>query len=97
MKCSNEQRAKVRNVCCLVCGFSKSDPAHVIDRSLGGCNSEKCVVPLCRRCHRMYDETGMDLLPYLEPDFREEIAHGVLHVGLSRAYARITGRRPENL
>lgn len=87
---SPEQRDKVRDRACIVCAQGPCDPAHVIPRSLGGCNDPLCVVPLCRPCHRAYDEGFLDLLPYCEPRFRDEMAHAVQHVGLGRAYARIT-------
>jgi hypothetical protein len=60
-------------------------------RSLGGCDEPDCVVPLDRRCHRAYDRGELDLLPYLEPCFRAELAHALLHVGLLRLLRRLTG------
>jgi hypothetical protein len=33
------------------------------------------------------------LLPYLEPRWRNEIAHAVMHLGLIGAYRRLDGRR----
>ena len=67
------------------------DPAHLIPRSLGGCGDPLCVVPLCRRCHRAYDRGELDLLPYLEPAWRAQLAHAVGHVGLIGALRRISG------
>ena len=68
------------------------DPAHLIPRSLGGCGDPLCVVPLCRRrCHRAYDSGELDLLPYLEPAWRAQLAHAVGHVGLIGALRRISG------
>jgi hypothetical protein len=67
---SPEQRGKVRAaLVCVGCAtaVAKFDPAHLVDRSLGGCDHADCVVPLCRTCHRAYDEHGLDLLPALEP------------------------------
>jgi hypothetical protein len=32
--------------------------------------------------HRAYDTGRLELLPYLEPDWRIELAHAVLHLGL---------------
>ena len=69
------------------------DPAHVIPRSLGGCNRLDCVVPLCREHHRAYDTGRLDLLRYLEPNWRRELAHAVEHAGLLGALRRLTGRR----
>ena len=66
---------------------------HLIPRSLGGCGDALCVVPACRRCHRAYDRGDLDLLPYLEPGCRAQLAHAVGHVGLIGALRRIRGRR----
>ena len=52
-----------------------------------------CVVPLCRFHHRAYDRGELDLLPYLEPASRAQLAHAVGHVGLISALRRITGSR----
>jgi hypothetical protein len=65
----------------------------VIPRSLGGCDEPDCVVPLCRRHHRAYDHGELDLLPHLEPHWRPELAHAVVHVGVVGALRRITGSR----
>lgn len=80
---------------CLVCARAaydgvKIDPAHVIHRSVGGCDEPPCVVPLCREDHRLYDEGKLDLLPYLD---RQTQAHAVSHVGLLDALQRITNRK----
>ena len=91
---SPAQRAKVAGRPCLVCrATARIDPAHVIPRSLGGCDEPDCVVALCRSCHRAYDSGELDLLVHLEPEHRVELAHAVLHVGLLGALRRITGRR----
>jgi hypothetical protein len=88
------QRAKVAGRPCLVCGsVARVDPAHLIPRSLGGCDEPDCVVPLCRAHHRAYDTGELDLLPFLEPRWRAELAHAVEHVGLLSALRRITGQR----
>ena len=89
---SPAQRDKIKNATCLVTGDREHlTPAHVIDRSLGGCDSETCVVPLRADVHRAYDERRLDLLPYLEAHgLRAELAHAVEHVGLLSALCRIT-------
>lgn len=44
--------------------------------------------------HRAYDTGGRELLPYLEPWWRAEIAHAVTHLGLIGAVGRLApGRR----
>jgi hypothetical protein len=91
------QRAKVAGRRCLVCGsVARVDPAHLIPRSLGGCDEPDCVVPLCRTHHRVYDAGALDLLPFLEPRWRAELAHAVQHVGLLGAIRRVTGRRDKS-
>ena len=88
---SEAQRAAVSGRVCLVCVDERRiDPAHLIPRSLGGCGDRLCVVPLCRRCHRAYDQGRLDLLPYLEPGWRAQLAHAVGHVGLIGALRRIS-------
>jgi predicted restriction endonuclease len=69
------------------------DPAHLVPRSLGGCDHADCVVPLCRMHHRMYDRGELDLLPHLEPDQRAELSHALLHVGLLALLRRLTSSR----
>jgi predicted restriction endonuclease len=55
----------VAGVACVVCGDRGAiDPAHLVPRSLGGCDEAACVVALCRRHHRAYDRGQLDLLPY---------------------------------
>ena len=39
--------------------------------------------------HRAYDTGRLELLPYLEPRWRAEVAHAVLHLGLVGAYRRL--------
>jgi hypothetical protein len=94
MAASEIQRAAVAGRCCVVCGTEKRiDPAHLIPRSLGGCGEALCVVPCCRSHHRAYDRGELDLLPYLEPAWRAQLAHAVGHVGLIATLRRITGTR----
>ena len=93
MAATDAQRAAVAGRCCIVCGADRRiDPAHLIPRSLGGCGDALCVTALCRRCHRSYDRGELDLLPYLEPGWRAQLAHAVGHVGLVGALRRIGGR-----
>jgi hypothetical protein len=90
---SPAQRARVAGRACLVCGGRPVDPAHLVPRSLGGCDQPECVVPLDRRCHRAYDRGELDLLPHLEPRYRAELAHGLAHIGLVALLRRVTGAR----
>lgn len=101
---SPAQRAKIMaHPFCVSCRREQTewlsiDPAHLCDRSLGGCDHEDCVVGLCRDyygngCHKEYDEGRLSLLPHLEPGFRREQAHAVEHLGLAMAYRRLTNER----
>ena len=94
MAATDAQRAAVAGRTCIVCGTDKRiDPAHLIPRSLGGCGDAACCVPLCRQHHRAYDRGELDLLPYLEPMCRAQLAHAVGHLGLIGALRRISGAR----
>jgi hypothetical protein len=94
MAATDAQRAAVAGRPCIVCQADRRiDPAHLIPRSLGGCGDALCVVPVCRRCHRAYDRGDLDLVPYLEPAWRSQVAHAAGHVGLIGALRRISGRR----
>jgi hypothetical protein len=94
MAASDAQRAAVAGRCCVVWGTDRRiDPAHLIPRSLGGCGDALCVIPACRDHHRAYDRGELDLLPYLEPGWRTQLAHAVGHVGLIGALRRISGHR----
>jgi hypothetical protein len=94
MAATDAQRAAVAGRCCIVCGTDhRIDPAHLIPRSMGGCGDPLCVAALCRRCHRSYDRGELDLLPYLEPAWRAQLAHAVGHAGLIGALRRISGMR----
>ena len=89
------QRPVVRDAPCIVCGARTAvDPAHVVPRSLGGCDDALCVVALCRPHHRAYDRGRLDLVPYLEPSHRAQAAHAVGHLGLAGALRRLSGTRP---
>jgi hypothetical protein len=89
----NGHAAKVTGQACLICGRRPVDPAHLVPRSLGGCNHPDCVVPLCRPCHRGYDRGQLDLLPHLEPRHRAELAHALTHMPLIGVLTRVTGVR----
>jgi hypothetical protein len=91
---SPAQRAKVKGRACIVCAHpGPCHPAHLIDRSLGGGDDPRAVVPLCPLHHRLYDEHKLDLLGDLEPRYREELAYAVELVGLVRALQRVTNER----
>ena len=94
MAATAAQRAAVAGHACIVCGTTfRVDPAHLVNRSLGGCGDALCVVPLCRFHHRANDRGELDLLPYLEPAWRPQLAHAVGHVGLIGALRRISRTR----
>jgi hypothetical protein len=87
---SEEQREKIVGGACVVCQQTKGiTPAHLAPRSLGGCDHPDCVVPLCWTHHRAYDTERLQLLPHLEPQWRAEVAHAVMHLGLIGAVRRL--------
>jgi hypothetical protein len=94
--CTPAQRERVRGKPCLCCGGSAYvDPAHLIDRGTApsAADNPRAVVPLCRWCHQSFDDGDLDLSPWLEPRYREEVAWAVEAVGLFAALRRITKRR----
>jgi hypothetical protein len=96
MAATDAQRAAVAGRCCIVCGSDRRiDSAHLIPRSMGGCGDPLCVIPACRVHHRAYDRGELDLLPFLEPAWRTQLAHVVGHVGLIGALRRISGGRQD--
>jgi hypothetical protein len=56
---------------------------------LGGCDDSDCVVPLCWMHHRGYDTGRLELLTHLEPHWRTEVTHAVLHLRLIGTYYRL--------
>jgi hypothetical protein len=95
-----------RNKCaaygsCIVCGRQPEwdgiplDPMHLIDRSLCAdpSNDPLRVVPGCRLCHSAYDDGKLDLLPFLEPGWRAELAEAVRLYGLIPTLQRVTNER----
>jgi len=74
---------------CLVCGRSPVDPAHLVPRRLGGCDSSDCVVPLCRTHHRMFDSCRLALAPFLAPALEGELRHALTHVGCAELEAAL--------
>ena len=86
---------KVAGSACLVCGAQAVDTAHLVSRSRGACDAAACVVALCRRHPRAYDPGELDLLRYLEPNWRMEIGHAVEHLGLIGALRGLMGSRDD--
>ena len=60
---------------------------------MGGCGDPLCVVPACHVHHRAYDRGELDLLPYLEPAWRAQLAQAVGHVDLIAALWRPAAAR----
>lgn len=90
LSASAAQRAKIAGSACVVCLQTKGlTPAHLAPRTMGGCDEADCVVPLCWLHHRAYDTGRLELLPYLEPVWRTEVAHAVLHLGLIGTVRRL--------
>ncbi len=83
MSATPAQQAKVRSLPCARCGYEGDeynpiDAAHLTDRPMGGCESELCVVPLCRRCHEAHHAHELELLPALiDRNYHDELAHAI--------------------
>jgi hypothetical protein len=94
---SGAQRDAVRDARCIVCGARTAiDPAHLVPRTMGGCDDPLCVVALCRIHHRAYDRGRLDLVAFLEPRYRAQVAHAVAHLGLVGALRRLGGARADS-
>jgi hypothetical protein len=88
------QRIKTRDRLCLHCGALGCDPAHLTPRTSGGCSEPACVIPLCRTCHRDFDDGRIDLEPILAlPQLSEERSHMAGHMSLRQCIQRLTGER----
>jgi hypothetical protein len=107
---SAEQRAKVKLLPCVGCGHGDDgfgfeeetgvDPAHLWPRGKGGCDSRDCVVPLCRTCHRAFDQGELSLLERLAENseaWARELAHPILCHGVTpvELVRRLAGNRQE--
>jgi len=92
---SPAQRVKVADAYCAVCGGQPCDAAHVIARSITtiGQDDPLAVIPLCRTDHTLFHDGKLDLSPYLEPRYREELAFAVKRVGLFQTLRHVTGLR----
>jgi hypothetical protein len=93
---SPAQRAKVKDEICIGCGAGDHcDPAHIVPRSLLGCDSALCVIPLCRLCHRAFDAGDFDLEPSLIGRCIPELQHALEHTNgsLTRLLRIVSGRR----
>lgn len=78
---------------CVVCWRGPADNAHLIDRSLvpDPYHDPRRVISLCREHHDAYDNHELDVLPYLEPGHRSELARAVEIFGLIGTLERVTG------
>ncbi len=83
------QQAKVRGLACIVCAGEPRDPAHLLSRSVcpDGRDDVRAVIPLCRRCHTLYDDGRLSVLEHLEPYWRTELAFAVERFGLRRPWS----------
>lgn len=92
---STRQRTAVADGECVVCGGHPVDPAHLVPRGLAddGDGNPLATIPLCRPCHRSYDEGGLSLLEHLEPAYRPHLAFAVARIGLVSTLRRVTNDR----
>jgi hypothetical protein len=97
---SAEQKRKTEAQGCRVSAWTFETgtvhPAHVVDRGIGGCDSELCVIGLRADLHREYDRGELSILEFLT---LEEQEHAAGHLGLLGALKRTTGESyvPERL
>jgi hypothetical protein len=96
--CTPAQRERCANQVCVVCGaaFDACEPAHVVPRghskmSAFAADDVRAVVPLCHWDHALFDEGKVDLLPHLEPAWRDSQEWAAGAVGLATALRSITG------
>lgn len=90
-----QQRARVKDRDCIVCGGTPVDPAHLLSRSVcpDGADDPRAVIALCRRHHREFDEGGLSVLEHLEPSQREELAFAVQRFGLISTLEFVTNQK----
>lgn len=95
---SKQQRLNIRELVCVVCGRDRHevqiDPAHVVSRALGGCDSADCVIPLCREHHSAYDDGTLDLSLHLTGTHVTELTHALEHMdgSLTRLLRHLSGK-----
>ncbi len=106
---SRQQRLKIRGLACIVCEryppkadlvgldllrVQRVDPAHLVSRALGGCDSADCVVPLCREHHSAYDAGTLDLSLHLTGTHVTELSHALEHMdgSLTRLLRHLSGK-----
>ncbi len=95
---SRQQRLNIRGLVCVVCGRDRHevqiDPAHLVSRALGGCDSAACVVPLCREHHSAYDDGALDLSLHLTGTHVTELTHALEHMdgSLTRLLHHLSGK-----
>ena len=94
MKALDSYQPGETGTACIVCWRPGTDRAHLIDRSLAPDPDANPLrtVRLCRTHHEAYDAHELDLLPYLEPRHRAELAFAVETHGLVATLERVTGR-----
>lgn len=100
---SDAQREAVRGRACVWCGAPDVDPAHLTSRANphgeNGCDHPLCVLPLCRRCHDIFDgrtpgAEPIDLAAVLAlPEYALHRAHMAEHMTFPMALQRLTGTR----
>lgn len=101
---SPEQRAFVEGKLCVACGGERGvlvcDPAHLTPQGggWGGCTDWRCVVPLCRICHDIFDgrisapNDPVDLAPILALDlWLPQRIHMSSHMDYVTALQRLSG------
>lgn len=95
--CTDEQKERVAGYACIVCGkhVDECEPMHVVDRghpkmTEDAANDVRAVVPGCHWCHLEVHEGKVELLAYLEPDWRNSQEWAAGAIGLASAYRALT-------
>lgn len=94
---SPAQRKATADRACVCCAkhAGACHPAHLIPKGLvhDGEGDPRATVPLCPEHHRLFDTGELDLLPHLEPHWREQLAYAVERFGLLPTLRRVTNQR----
>ena len=49
---------RIKQLHCTACLGGPSEPHHITSRGAGGKDTEWNLMPLCRKCHRLYHDKG---------------------------------------
>ena len=97
MAASDEQRAAVAGRPCIVCGSEhRVDPAHLVPKSMGGCEAGARSSPCVARATEPTTPASSTCCRTSSRLWRAELAHAVGHLGLIGALRRISGNHRDS-